>query len=609
VVISGGQGAATDPPFRSTVSELVTALRGSAVVVDGESTTTFEQLVDPYEAPPQAGFISPDETTVRIEGRVPGERERVRDLLEPVLPIVDATRAAHPELAIHIIGNTFINDDINELISKGLDESLRLTIPLTFLILLFAFGAIVASVIPLVLAITSLVAAFGILGIYSQIVGPVSPNATQLVVLIGLAVAIDYSLFMITRFRVERRVGRDRAKAIEVSSSTAGRAVFFSGMAVMISLASLITLGVAFFTSMAVATVSVVLISVVGSLTFLPATLAILGDRVDLGRPATWLPHLAVFVPLGPVSRWGRSALAWLDRRAARQEGSGFWGGLVTWVMARPIPMTILSAAFLLVLAAPVLQLRTGVTDITGFPDSIDGVAGVKLLTEKWPTGTQLQLGIVVTKADEPDTQAAIERLKVEGLKLDGLNGPVDVTASRDGKAALVSFTMAGGQNDEANRDLVRSVRADLNPSVFGSLPEVRQYVTGGAAYTVPDLRGRNSKDLSIRARTVLPSDARRLPLDRHPDQGDPLEPALHSGRLRRPGPRLPGRLAGRAPWDRPRQCHRKLGPALHLHDPVRAVDGLPLVHPDPDQGGPGSWAGIAGLGRNRDLHDLGHDH
>ena len=485
VVISGGQGAATDPPFRSTVSELVTALRGSAVVVDGESTTTFEQLVDPYEAPPQAGFISPDETTVRIEGRVPGERERVRDLLEPVLPIVDATRAAHPELAIHVIGNTFINDDINDLISKGLDESLRLTIPLTFLILLFAFGAIVASVIPLVLAITSLVAAFGILGIYSQIVGPVSPNATQLVVLIGLAVAIDYSLFMITRFRVERRVGRDRAKAIEVSSSTAGRAVFFSGMAVMISLASLITLGVAFFTSMAVATVSVVLISVVGSLTFLPATLAILGDRVDLGRPATWLPHLAVFVPLGPVSRWGRSALAWLDRRAARQEGSGFWGGLVTWVMARPIPMTILSAAFLLVLAAPVLQLRTGLTDITGFPDSIDGVAGVKLLTEKWPTGTQLQLGIVVTKADEPDTQAAIERLKVEGLKLDGLNGPVDVTASRDGKTALVSFTMAGGQNDEANRDLVRSVRADLNPSVFGSLPEVRQYVTGGAAYTV----------------------------------------------------------------------------------------------------------------------------
>ena len=195
------------------------------------------------------------------------------------------TRAAHPELRIHAVSSTFINDDINELISVGLDDSLKLTLPLTFIILLFAFGAIVASVVPLVLAVTSLVAAFGILGIYSQVIGPVSPNATQLIVLIGLAVAVDYSLFMITRFRVERRDGRDRAKAIEVSSSTAGRAVFFSGLAVMISLAGLVTLGVSLFTSMAIGTIAVVLVSVIGSLTFLPATLSILGDRVNLGRP------------------------------------------------------------------------------------------------------------------------------------------------------------------------------------------------------------------------------------------------------------------------------------------------------------------------------------
>ena len=167
---------------------------------------------------------------------------------------------------------------------------------------------------PLVLAITSLVAAFGILGIYSQIFGPVSPNATQLIVLIGLAVAVDYSLFMITRFRVERRAGRDRAKAIEVSSSTAGRAVFFSGLAVMISLAGLITLGVSLFTSMAIGTISVVLVSVIGSLTFLPATLAILGDRVNR-RPAG---DLAAAARRG-TCRSGRSAAgagrrsAWLD--------------------------------------------------------------------------------------------------------------------------------------------------------------------------------------------------------------------------------------------------------------------------------------------------------
>ena len=485
VVIEGGSGATTNPAFKTAVDGLVASLRGASGQVGGVTTPTFDQFPSPFEAPPQAGLVSADGTTVRIVARISGDSDRVTPLIEPVRPIIDAARSANPDLKIHTISSTFINDDITKLISSGLDESLRLTIPLTFIILLFAFGAIVAAVVPLVLAITSLLAAFGVLGIYSQTVGAVSPNATQLIVLIGLAVAVDYSLFMITRFRVERRNGRDRARAIEVSSSTAGRAVFFSGLAVMISLAGLITLGVSLFTSMAIGTISVVLVSVIGSLTLLPATLSILGDRVNLGRPSTWLPRLVSALPLGPLSRWGRSALGWLDRRRARPEGSGFWARLVNAVMARPIPMTVVSAALLLVLGFPVLHLRTGITDITGFPDSIDGVAGIKLLNEKWPQGTELQLQVVVTNADRPDTKAAIERLKTEGLKVAGLSEPVDVTPSKDGKVALVSFTMAGGQNDEANRQLVRQARTQLDPSVFGSLPDVRTYVTGNSAYSV----------------------------------------------------------------------------------------------------------------------------
>jgi len=144
-----------------------------------------------------------------------------------------------------------------------------------------------------------------------------------------------------------------------------------------------------------------------------------------------------------------------------------------------------LSTVVLLGLASPVLHLRTGITDITAFPHSIDGVAGIMLLDEKWPQGTELHLDVVVTKADEPATQGAIERLKTEGLKVSGLNEPVEVTPSRDGKAAIVSFTMAGGQNDEGNRNLVRQVRSQLNPSIFGGLADVRTYVSGGAAFSV----------------------------------------------------------------------------------------------------------------------------
>ena len=485
VVVGGPPGATSDPAFKAAVGDIVTKLHAAGAPIDGVQTASFDQLADPFQAPAEAGLVSADGSTVRIVGRVSGDSTRVTPLVAPILPILTDARTAHPGLVFHAIGSTFINDDINALISEGLDASLRLTIPLTFIILLVAFGAIVASVVPLVLAITSLVAAFGVLGIYSQLVGPVSPNATQLIVLIGLAVAVDYSLFMITRFRVERRAGRDRAKAIEVSSSTAGRAVFFSGLAVMISLAGLITLGVSLFTSMAIGTISVVFVSVIGSLTFLPATLSILGDRVNAGRPSTWLPRIAAAIPIGPVRGWGRSAIAWLDRRAARPEGSGFWGRLVTWVMARPVPMTILSTVFLLALASPVLHLRTGITDITAFPDSIDGVAGIKLLNEKWPQGTELTLDVVVTNADRTDTKAAIERLKAEGLKIAGLHEPVQVTPSHDGKVALVSFTMGGGRNDDANRAIVREARSQLVPAVFGGLPDVRTYVSGDAAFSV----------------------------------------------------------------------------------------------------------------------------
>ncbi len=176
VVIGGAPGATGDPAFTTAVGDVVAQLRAASAPLDGVQTPTFDQLTDPLSAPPEAGLVSPDGSTVRIVGRIEGDDTRVVPLIAPVLPLLDGARAANPGLAIHAISSTFINDDINALISEGLDDSLRLTIPLTFIILLFAFGAIVASVVPLVLAITSLIAAFGILGIYSQIVGAGQPE-------------------------------------------------------------------------------------------------------------------------------------------------------------------------------------------------------------------------------------------------------------------------------------------------------------------------------------------------------------------------------------------------------------------------------------------------
>jgi RND superfamily putative drug exporter len=340
-----------------------------------------------------------------------------------------------------------------------LDSSLAVTLPLSFIILLIAFGAIAAAFVPLVLAITALLAAFGFLAIYSNTVTKVDPSASQLIVLIGLAVSVDYSLFVITRYRTERRRGRSKLAAIEIASSTAGRAVFFSGITVMISLCGLFFLPDATFTSMAAGTISVVLASVIGSLTFLPAFLAILGNGVNWGR----IPFI------------GRD----------REEGSGIWGRLVGMVMRYPVAFVIITLVILVGLAVPVLHLKMGNNSIEGLPDNLDAVQAYHLLNDKWHQGTTLQLNVVITQADQAATKAAIDKFKTETItKVPALSNP-SVKFNDKGSAAQVSFYMGGGRNDQVNLDAVTKIRQEIIPAYFGSLPGVQAYVSGNSAYTI----------------------------------------------------------------------------------------------------------------------------
>jgi len=459
LIVSSPDATIDDPTFAAAISDIVARVGALQTTAEGTTGPVFEQLVDPITAPASAGLVSPDRTTVRVVARVPGDGEKLVARLEPVPALVAEIKAAHPGYRIHALNNTLANDEISELINGGLDASLRLTIPLTFVILLIAFGAVVAAVIPLVLAVTALLAAFGILGLYSQFVSPVSPYASQLVVLIGLAVAVDYSLFMLTRFRTERRHGRDKLAAIHVASNTAGRAVFFSGLAVMISIGGLFLLDDPLFRSMAIGTISVVLVAVIGSLTFLPATLAILGDGVN-----------RLSIPV--VAR-------------NREEGSGFWAIVVRRVMRRPMIAAALTAILLLAIATPLVRLHMGQADFTAFPDTLDGVQAVNLLNEKWPGGSTLELSVVVTRADEAPTQAAIEKLSQAVLAIDGISEPAKVFTSTDGHVALVSYVMAGGSNDLRNQDIVREVRSTAVPAAFSGAPGAEVYVTGDAAYTL----------------------------------------------------------------------------------------------------------------------------
>ena len=418
VVVTSPDKKVTDPGYAAQIQSIVTTLEGITATVDGQTVPTFSEVANPLTAPPTSGLVSPDLSTVRIVGKVVGEGDTIEQKLVPVPAAIDGIRAANPDLGIYSLSNTLANDEISEMVNHDLDGSLQLTIPITFVILLIAFGALVAALVPLVLAITALLAAFGVLGIYSQVVAPVSPYAGQLVVLIGLAVAVDYSLFMVTRARREWRLGRGRLAGIAIASSTAGRAVFFSGLAVMISIAGLFILDDPLFRSMAIATICVVFVSVVGSLTFLPATLSILGTRID-----------AVRIPY-----FGRP----------RPEGSGFWAAIVKRVMRRPVLFAVLSAGLMLVIALPVFRLHMGQGDLAAFPNSLESVQAINLMNEKWPTGTTLTLDIVVTQADQPATQEAMKALDTAVLAIPGVSRPVTTRMSEDGTVALVSYTLAG---------------------------------------------------------------------------------------------------------------------------------------------------------------------
>ncbi len=460
VVVSHPTLKVNDPDYKTVVSAISAKLRAATYNEDGKPQPIFSQVIDTYSAPlPGLGLTSQDNTSTRILGTVTGEFELRKKKLEPVKPLLKTFGEQYPTFQVYTFNNYLLNQEVNTFVAHELDGSLKLTLPLTFIILLVAFGAVAAAVVPLILAVTSLLAAFGILAIYSQAVAPVDSNATQVIVLIGLAVGIDYSLFMITRYRTERRHGREKMAAIEVASSTAGRAVFFSGLTVMISLAGLYLVGDNIFNSIATGTIGVVLVSVIGSLTFLPATLSILGNGVNWGR----LPY------------FGRD----------REEGSGFWATLVGAVMRRPLVFSLGVLVLLLALASPILHFKLGTNGLDGLPTSLDGVKALKLMDAKWSQGTTLKMNVIVTGFDRTETKAALEQFKEAALKINGLSGPVDTTPSRNGKVVSLSFYMGGSRNSDLNHDIVKKVRADLIPTYFGKLGGVEAYVSGQAASTV----------------------------------------------------------------------------------------------------------------------------
>ena len=219
---------------------------------------------------------------VLIQFAMKGDRNKAPDRVQPVLDAVAAVRAAHPGVRIDQFGDASANKWFNDTIMKDIKRAEWTVVPLALGILLVVFGALLAALLPVVLALTAFLAANGLLALVSHALH-VDQSASSVMLLMGLAVGVDYCLFYLRREREERAAGRDKETALRIAAATSGRSVLVSGMTVLVAMAGMFLAGMQLFDGFAVATISVVLIAIVGSVTVLPALLSLLGDKVSSG--------------------------------------------------------------------------------------------------------------------------------------------------------------------------------------------------------------------------------------------------------------------------------------------------------------------------------------
>jgi RND superfamily putative drug exporter len=477
LIVENPSGKLDTTANRQAIADMTKRLTDLTVTIGGNQVPAFyadpkgqlPPVVDPFvlaaAAPDQAASVlSADGTTAIVTAHVSGDDTEATAKADVIKPLGDQFKKDYPNLTIYAFNNRLINADFGNYINSSLDGLLLPTLLITFFILLVASRSAIAAFVPIVLALSAIIGAMGLVGIYSQVLSPISQYAVQIVVLIGLAVAVDYSLFVISRFRTERVSGRDKFGAIEVASSTAGRAVFFSGLAVMISLGALLLIDDDMFKSIAIGAIAVVLISVVGSLTFLPAVLSILDRK---------------------VMRFG---IPFLSRE--RGEGRGIWATIVRVATNRAVIAATAAGAILILVAAPVSKLELGSTmsDVSTLPHSIEGIRAWDLITTKWPAGRNLTMDVIVTNAKEPKTAAAISTFEaaMKSGKIAGVNAATTtIDYSGNGTVVDVHAGIPGGANDAVNWDLTRTFRTSVVPTYFGSLTGTHVYVSGDAAWTM----------------------------------------------------------------------------------------------------------------------------
>jgi uncharacterized membrane protein YdfJ with MMPL/SSD domain len=457
-----GQSAKADKRIEASgladpAVESILIRSGDAQQTAGAAADLERRLRDGKDA---AGVTGPAEAPelAKAGGRIVLVQARLRgdpdDAADGVATAVRAVRSAHRGVTLQQAGAGSFDTAITDMVEEDLGRAEMISLPITLIILVIAFGAVVAAFVPLVLGITAVAAAMGALGVVSQI-APTDDNTASVVVLIGLAVGVDYSLFYIRREREERRAGRGPAAALDAASATVGRAILISGLTVMIALAGLLLSGSAVFVAIGLATMLVVAIAVLGSLTVLPAMLALLGDRIDRGR----LPRFL--------------------RRRPRPAHRTAWGRIARMVTRRPLAALVTSVSLLGALAVPVIQLDTAEQGIDSLPKDMPIVQAQRAIEREFP-GAPSTAQLVVIGNGLDKQRAQLDALGARAAKAVGGEAAVRVDVARDGRTAIVDVPMFAVGSDEERR-AVEVLRERVAPTAPGD----ETLVTGEAAGSV----------------------------------------------------------------------------------------------------------------------------
>ena len=367
-----------------------------------------------------------------------------RDAEDDVDDAVDAVGRADAQggFDVAITGEYTLDDDFSTLAGEDLrNGELGFGLPAALIVLLLVFGSVVAGLIPVLLAIVSITVALALIALVGQAFA-LSVFATNMLSGMGLALGIDYALFILSRYREERQRGRERAEAIAAAGATASRAVLFSGIAFTLAMLGLLLVPSTIMRSLAVGAIAAALVTVAAALTLMPAVLGLLGDRIDALR----IPVL------------GRSAL---------QPESRFWARIVLGVTARPLPGLVLVTVALLGLAVPVLSMRNGEAGVESLPDRLAAKQGYLALTASFPGETTEPVEIVVPgDAGSASGRAGIQRLTRELARSERFGHP-ETETSRTGDLTVLTVPIRGDPLGEPAVDAVRELRSEQIPAAF----------------------------------------------------------------------------------------------------------------------------------------------